>query len=64
MRAANWALEHDVSTVIANGFAENTIINIVNGKRIGTFFNSSESDSMPIEVQAAKGNAATSAFFG
>jgi delta-1-pyrroline-5-carboxylate synthetase len=36
--AAEWALENDCSVVICNGQQENAIIDIVHGKRIGTFF--------------------------
>lgn len=54
VQAATWALEHDVSVVICNGFRENAIRDIVNGKKIGTFFTNLPSHSTPVEIQAAK----------
>ena len=55
VRAAAWALQHDVSVVIANGFVQNQIRNIIQGKKVGTFFTSRRSLSEPIEMQAIKG---------
>ena len=55
MRAAAWALEHDTSVVITNGFKENAILNVVNGKNVGTFFTPVKAQSTPIEIQASKG---------
>lgn len=55
MGAATWALEHDMSVVIANGFADQTIRNIVMGKKIGTFFTTLKEKGDPIELQASKG---------
>ena len=55
VRAATWALEHDTSVVITNGFKENAILNVVNGKKMGTFFTPVKAQSTPIEIQAAKG---------
>ena len=52
-----YALEGGTSVVIANGqFKEiNTVNDIVNGKKIGTFFTYAERDIVPIEDQAVKG---------
>jgi len=52
-----FALEGGTSVVIANGqFKEiNTVKDILNGKRIGTFFTHSERDIVPTEDQAIKG---------
>ena len=55
VRAAAWALEHDTSVVITNGFQENAILNVVNGKKIGTFFTPVKAHSTPVEIQASKG---------
>lgn len=58
-----YALEGGVSVVIANGqFKEiNTINDIVNGKKIGTFFTYAEKDVVPVEDQAVKARAASRA---
>ena len=55
VRAATWSLEHNVSVVIANGFQENCVLDIVNGKKLGTFFTNAPHNSTPVEVQAAAG---------
>ena len=55
MEAATWALEHDVSVVIADGFADNTILDVVHGKKVGTFFTAAKSTGTPVEEQAANG---------
>jgi hypothetical protein len=55
VRASLWALEHDVSVVITNGFAHNAIVNVVNGKKYGTFFTKAPVAGVPVEVQASRG---------
>ncbi len=42
VQAATWALSNDCSVVICNGKRENAIIDIINGKRIGTHFTNCE----------------------
>ncbi|XP_065071422.1 delta-1-pyrroline-5-carboxylate synthase-like isoform X2 [Rhopilema esculentum] len=56
VRAATWALENNCAVVIANGeFKDANIIkDIVNGRRIGTFFTLAEKIGASIEDQAAK----------
>ena len=54
VKAATWALEHDTSVVIANGYAENPIRNIVDGKKVGTFFTLSQKQVTPVELQASR----------
>ena len=55
MKAATWALEHDVSVVIADGFADKTILDVVHGKKVGTFFTAAKATGTPVEEQAASG---------
>ena len=57
VNASLYALEGGTSVVIANGqFKEiNTVNDIVNGQKIGTFFTYAEKDIVPIEDQAIKG---------
>jgi len=38
VQAASWALENQCSVVIINGQTDKGIIDVINGKRIGTFF--------------------------
>ena len=60
IEAASWALERKCSVVICNGQRENAIVEILNGKRIGTFFTDSDScDNNPdsMKLQAVKGEA-------
>lgn len=45
VQSATWALDNNCSVVICNGQRENAIIDIVNGKRIGTFFTHSSEQS-------------------
>jgi delta-1-pyrroline-5-carboxylate synthetase len=54
VRAATWALDHDVSVVIANGFAQGMIANVVAGKKVGTFFTTAVPSGAPVEEQASK----------
>jgi glutamate 5-kinase len=58
VRAGAWALQHDVSVVIANGFEHNQLLSIIQGKKIGTFFTSRRSLAEPVENQAVKGKTA------
>ncbi|KAK2191166.1 hypothetical protein NP493_58g06033 [Ridgeia piscesae] len=53
VKAATWALEHDVSVVIADGFADKTILDVVHGKKVGTFFTAAKATGTPVEEQAA-----------
>ena len=55
VKAATWALKNGVSVVICNGCEEKAIINIVKGKKVGTFFTMSPSEGTPVEVQAREG---------
>ncbi len=58
VQAATWALERNCSVVICNGQRENAIVEIVKGKRIGTFFSLQEHDANAkpaVEVQAMRG---------
>ena len=55
MRAALWALDHDVAAVIANGFAQHSITDVVEGKRVGTFFTKASTDGPSVELQAISG---------
>lgn len=41
VQAATWALTNSCSVVICNGQRENAIVDIINGKKIGTFFTNS-----------------------
>ena len=51
--AAMWAVENQVSVVIANGMSRSsTITDIVNGKKVGTFFSLETSDGPSFETQA------------
>lgn len=55
MKCASWALDHDVGVVITNGQIDKAILNIVDGKKIGTFFTNIPNQSLPVDVQAIKG---------
>ncbi|CAD5118223.1 DgyrCDS6945 [Dimorphilus gyrociliatus] len=52
--SASWALQHGTNVVIANGFQSDAITNVVEGKKIGTFFTPLQQTTTPIEIQAAK----------
>ncbi|XP_076317165.1 delta-1-pyrroline-5-carboxylate synthase-like isoform X2 [Tachypleus tridentatus] len=52
VKAASWALDRGVSVIICNGMLENAILEIVQGKRVGTFFTNHKSSSTPVEVMA------------
>lgn len=52
VKAATWALKNGTSVVICNGCEEKAIINIVKGKKVGTFFTMAPTKGTPVEVQA------------
>ncbi|BFZ02144.1 hypothetical protein BsWGS_05182 [Bradybaena similaris] len=52
VKAATYALDRNCSVVICNGCEENAIINIVKGKKVGTFFTKAQTRGTPVEVQA------------
>ena len=56
MRAGSWALENDVSVVVANGYRENVILQIIRGRKIGTFFTKGKPVGTSPEQQAINGN--------
>ena len=55
MKAATYALNRDCSVVICNGCEENAIVNIVKGKKVGTFFTKAKARGTPVELQAYQG---------
>ena len=55
VKAATWALKNGTSVVICNGCEEKAIINIVKGKKVGTFFTMTPATGTPVEVQAREG---------
>ena len=55
VKAASWALDYGVSVVVCNGKLDNSILNVVKGKNIGTFFTHAKSANTPVEVEAAQG---------
>jgi glutamate 5-kinase len=55
VKAAEWALDHGVATVICNGHQDHAIRDILAGKRVGTFFTKDVQSSAPVEVQAMQG---------
>ncbi len=56
VKCASWALDHNVGVVISNGKIDKGILNIIDGKKIGTFFTKISNQSLPVDVQAVKGN--------
>ncbi|XP_014674099.1 PREDICTED: delta-1-pyrroline-5-carboxylate synthase-like [Priapulus caudatus] len=52
VKSAAWCLERGTSVVICNGAAKNNILNIVQGKKVGTFFTSNMATAVPVDVQA------------
>lgn len=52
VKAASWALERGTSVVICNGLAQGAIKGIVHGRKIGTFFTTSNSVGLEVEVLA------------
>ncbi|CAF4207683.1 unnamed protein product [Rotaria socialis] len=54
VKCASWALDHNVGVVISNGQNDKAILNIIDGKKIGTFFTNTPSQALPVDVQAVK----------
>ncbi|XP_059139630.1 delta-1-pyrroline-5-carboxylate synthase-like isoform X2 [Physella acuta] len=52
VKAATYALARNCSVVICNGCEEHAIINIVKGKKVGTFFTRAQARGTPTELQA------------
>lgn len=52
VKAATWALKNGTAVVICNGCEEKAIVNIVKGKKVGTFFTMTPGLGTPVEVQA------------
>ena len=44
--------------MISNGKIDKEILNIIDGKQVGTFFTKIPHQSLPVDVQAVKGNQA------
>lgn len=55
VKAATYALARNCSVVICNGCEEQAIINIVKGKKVGTFFTRAQARGTPVELQAKLG---------
>lgn len=55
MKAATYALARNCSVVICNGCEEHAIVNIVKGKKVGTFFTRAQARGTPTELQARLG---------
>ncbi|CAF1264407.1 unnamed protein product [Rotaria sordida] len=54
VKCASWALDHNVAVVISNGQIHKAILNIIDGKKIGTFFTNVPAGTLPVDVQALK----------
>ncbi|XP_013413324.1 delta-1-pyrroline-5-carboxylate synthase isoform X2 [Lingula anatina] len=54
VKAATWCLGHDVGVVICNGTEESAILNIVDGKKVGTMFTDAMVEGPAVEIQAMK----------
>ncbi|XP_005089398.1 delta-1-pyrroline-5-carboxylate synthase isoform X2 [Aplysia californica] len=52
VKAATYALARNCSVVICNGCEENAIVNIIKGKKVGTFFTKAQARGTPVELQA------------
>ncbi|XP_071948514.1 delta-1-pyrroline-5-carboxylate synthase-like isoform X2 [Antedon mediterranea] len=53
VKAANWALERGVGVIIANGMSQQPVIsNVVNGKKVGTFFTEAKPAGLSSDQQA------------
>lgn len=52
VKAATWAVQNGVSVVICNGTEEMAILNITQGKQVGTFFTTAQVTGTPVELQA------------
>ena len=55
VKSAAWALDRGVSVVICNGTEDQAINKIMNGKRIGTFFTQSKTETVAVETLAQNG---------
>uniref|UniRef100_A0A5S6QDM2 Delta-1-pyrroline-5-carboxylate synthase n=1 Tax=Trichuris muris TaxID=70415 RepID=A0A5S6QDM2_TRIMR len=53
LQAATWALNRGVSSVICNGTAENVILNVMSGRKIGTLIAGASLSEALVEQQAA-----------
>ncbi|CAF0784463.1 unnamed protein product [Adineta steineri] len=54
VKCASWALDHNVGVIISNGKIDKGILNIMDGKQIGTFFTNIPNQSLSVDVQAVK----------
>ena len=63
MKAACWALDQDVSVVIANGFQKDVVRQIINGKKVGTFFTNTQTTGVSPEEQASFGRFSVQSLF-
>ncbi|CAF4818895.1 unnamed protein product, partial [Rotaria sp. Silwood2] len=54
VKCATWALDHNVGVVISNGQIDKGILNIIDGKKVGTFFTNTPTQTLPVDVQALK----------
>ncbi|CAL4102293.1 unnamed protein product, partial [Meganyctiphanes norvegica] len=52
VKAASWAIERGTSVVICNGMKEAAIREVLNGRKIGTFFTQSQEHDLEVEVLA------------
>jgi glutamate 5-kinase len=48
-------LDHNVGVVISNGKIDKGILNIMDGKNVGTFFTNTPHSTVPVDMQAMKG---------
>lgn len=55
VKCASWALDHNVGVVISNGQIDKAILNIIDGKKLGTFFTQTSTETLPVDIQAIKG---------
>lgn len=56
VKCASWALDHQVGVVISNGKIDKGILNIIDGKKVGTFFTKIPNQTVPVDMQAVKGD--------
>jgi len=54
VKCASWALDHQVGVVISNGQIDKAILNIIDGKKLGTFFTQTSTETLPVDIQAIK----------
>lgn len=55
IKSAAWALDRGVSVVICNGHEDDAISNIINGKRVGTFFTNVQEKTISAQTMAQNG---------